>query len=135
MGAYLFDLSLKVESCTCANCGILFAFPEHTMDSLRSSHKTFYCPHGHPNVFRGATEAERLREELKRKEQELANTVERKLMAENDLATAKRSNVRMKAKLTRVKNGVCPCCNRSFENLHRHMESKHPEFKPSETVD
>jgi hypothetical protein len=23
---------------------------------------------------------------------------------------------------------VCPCCNRSFQNLRRHMATKHPEF-------
>ncbi len=28
----------------------------------------------------------------------------------------------------RVKNGVCPCCSRTFENLARHMQSKHPDF-------
>lgn len=31
----------------------------------------------------------------------------------------------------RVHHGVCPCCQRSFENLRRHMASKHPEFNPS----
>lgn len=30
-------------------------------------------------------------------------------------------------KLKRVQNGVCPCCNRSFWNLERHMKSKHPK--------
>lgn len=29
----------------------------------------------------------------------------------------------------RVGNGVCPCCNRTFENLSRHMSCKHPEYK------
>lgn len=29
----------------------------------------------------------------------------------------------------RVKNGVCPCCNRTFENLARHMQAKHSDFK------
>lgn len=28
----------------------------------------------------------------------------------------------------RVSKGVCPCCNRSFENLKNHMESQHPEY-------
>lgn len=30
-------------------------------------------------------------------------------------------------KLKRIHNGVCPCCNRSFVNLQRHMKTKHPE--------
>jgi chemotaxis response regulator CheB len=28
----------------------------------------------------------------------------------------------------RVANGVCPCCNRTFKQLARHMKAKHPEF-------
>lgn len=29
----------------------------------------------------------------------------------------------------RVKNGVCPCCTRSFHNLREHMKTQHPDFK------
>jgi hypothetical protein len=28
----------------------------------------------------------------------------------------------------RVGNGVCPCCNRTFEDLARHMKVKHREY-------
>jgi hypothetical protein len=28
----------------------------------------------------------------------------------------------------RIKNGVCPCCTRSFTNLRRHLQTKHPEY-------
>jgi Fe-S oxidoreductase len=28
---------------------------------------------------------------------------------------------------TRVANGVCPHCNRTFQNLARHMASQHPD--------
>tara|TARA_Y100000310_G_scaffold338946_1_gene430083 strand:- start:1163 stop:1354 length:192 start_codon:yes stop_codon:yes gene_type:complete len=37
-----------------------------------------------------------------------------------------------KGQVTKLKNrakaGVCPCCNRTFQNLSRHMETKHPDF-------
>ena len=29
----------------------------------------------------------------------------------------------------RIHAGVCPCCNRSFPNLQRHMAAKHPDGK------
>jgi hypothetical protein len=29
----------------------------------------------------------------------------------------------------RVGNGVCPCCDRSFTNLRRHMSTQHPAWK------
>jgi hypothetical protein len=28
----------------------------------------------------------------------------------------------------KVSGGVCPCCNRTFVALARHMKTKHPEF-------
>ena len=30
--------------------------------------------------------------------------------------------------IERTGNGVCPCCKRSFTNLRRHMNTKHPNF-------
>lgn len=39
---------------------------------------------------------------------------------------------KLKAQTTRVKNGVCPCCNRSFQNLKRHMNTKHPNWSENE---
>jgi hypothetical protein len=29
---------------------------------------------------------------------------------------------------------VCPCCNRTFSNLQRHMAHKHPQFAKVEAV-
>ena len=34
---------------------------------------------------------------------------------------------KIEKQLKRIHKGVCPCCNRSFTNLKRHMETKHPE--------
>jgi hypothetical protein len=31
----------------------------------------------------------------------------------------------------RIKHGVCPCCNRTFLNLQRHMTTQHPSFNMS----
>ena len=28
----------------------------------------------------------------------------------------------------RVGHGVCPCCNRTFGDLYRHMSTKHPGY-------
>ena len=38
--------------------------------------------------------------------------------------------VREQKKLARVRNGTCPCCQRHFKNLRRHMDNKHPQYKP-----
>lgn len=31
--------------------------------------------------------------------------------------------------------GVCPCCNRSFTNVRRHMTSQHPDYTIPEPAD
>ncbi len=35
---------------------------------------------------------------------------------------------------TRVMNGVCPCCNRTFQNLMAHMKTEHPEAREPVTL-
>lgn len=110
----------------CARCGVAFGITQDLEHRRREDHDTFYCPHGHPNVFRGKTEAEKLREEKRLLERRLANKDE-------DLRSTRASLVATRGQLTktrkRVANGVCPCCNRSFVNVQRHIAGQHPEFK------
>lgn len=111
-------VSLEVQ--TCITCGVHFGVPTEFDKKLRQNHNGFYCPNGHVQYYTGESEAEKLRRELKRKEQEVADQVKAKLQAQNELDAAQR-------KLKRVAKGICPCCNRSFANLHKHMATKHPE--------
>jgi hypothetical protein len=87
---------------------------------LRQNHNEFYCPNGHRQYYTAESDADKLRRELKRKEQEVADQVRAKLQAQSELDAAQR-------KLKRVAKGICPCCNRSFTNLHKHMATKHHE--------
>jgi DNA-binding XRE family transcriptional regulator len=89
----------------------------------RSDRKTFYCPQGHPQSFRvGADEETRLRRELDRqrelREAEAARL--QRVVLERDQIAKAHSKMRV-----RVMNGVCPCCNRTFQNLLRHMQTEH----------
>ncbi|MFB3077027.1 MAG: hypothetical protein ACE1Y4_03380 [Lysobacterales bacterium] len=78
------------------------------------------------------TEADRLRIMLKEEEDGLCRERARHDQTRADLEATELSRRAHKAAATRIKNrvarGVCPCCNRSFTNLHRHMESKHPNY-------
>lgn len=98
---------------------------------------SFYCPLGHSNVYRESEadryrrEAERLKQQMARKDDELRAERER-TDRERRSAAAYRGQV---TKLrTRAKAGVCPCCTRHFSNVERHMASKHPDFDPAENV-
>ena len=105
---------------TCSECGCQFAITDVFEGKLRDSHATFYCPNGHARHFPQDNETEKLRKELKRKEQELADTSIEKIQLRNQIADRDK-------KLKRLTNGVCPCCNRTFSNLHQHMKKQHPE--------
>ena len=113
--------STILVSQTCISCGVQFAMPEELDNRLRQTHKSFFCPNGHIQNYVGKTEAEKLREELKRKEAEIAGIVDEKYAALHQVQT-------LEKKLKRVHNGTCPCCKRSFQNLKKHMASKHPEL-------
>jgi hypothetical protein len=105
----------------CCSCGTVIALEENLERGLRKTKDAFYCPNGHSQVFTGTTEAEKLRHELKRKEQELANKVMQQIQTQAELDKANR-------KLRRVHNGTCPCCKRNFKDLQAHMKTKHPEL-------
>lgn len=105
----------------CCVCGIAFAFPFDLKQTLlkKKQAASFYCPNGHQQHYTGPNEAERLKAELDRERQ-------RREMAEREAAMEKKRADRMQK---RTQAGVCTCCNRSFQNLRRHMQTKHPEKK------
>lgn len=107
----------------CGECGVEFHMPTVLYDECKKQgpDKSFYCPNGHRRVFREAA-ADKLTRERDRLKQQLAQK-------DDEIAEAKASAGKLERKLKRVSKGVCPCCTRSFTNLHRHMQTKHPELK------
>jgi hypothetical protein len=86
--------------------------------------RTYRYAHDKPNAICSATP---LRErDLLRKEQQRHQATRDLLQAEE------RSHVSTKGQLTKARNrakaGLCPCCNRHFTNVERHVKSKHPDF-------
>jgi hypothetical protein len=115
-------VTLVVEQC-CA-CGVAFAMPKTLRDKLADDpNRYFYCPNGHAQHYAYSKE-KKLREEieikLRQKENELWEAQAKRIELEGEIKN--RDN-----KLKRLTNGVCPCCNRSFHNLQRHMKKQHPE--------
>ena len=112
----------------CANCRMLFGITRDFKDSLLTKGGSFYCPQGHGLNY-GKSENDKLKSWL---EQERNNTQWWKEEAESKA----RSLSATKGVLTRTKKrlsgGACPCCNRQFVNLARHMNTKHPEYVTEE---
>ena len=120
--------ALSVTSCW---CGIHLAIPSDLYAiARRNKDHTVYCPLGHKFVYSNTLE-----EQLEETKRQLTAEQKRRRATADLLAHEERSHnatrghvTRKKRQLERVSSGVCPCCNRSFSDLRRHMRSKHPEF-------
>jgi hypothetical protein len=130
----------------CASCGEPIRLEAAQELSLRRSRQTFYCLWGHQNYFpAGKTEAEKAREEAEAMRRERDKLKQNTAYLEDRLKAVKeardhaeRRAAAARGQVTRLKNraaaGVCPCCNRSFENLRRHMQARHKGFALEETA-
>jgi hypothetical protein len=121
---------LVVNTCW---CGMRHAVPKELDEFQQRQHDngeevtSIYCPLGHTYIPSGIGAAERLRRRLASEEDERA-----RVAAERDQAQASaraRKGAATKAR-KRSAAAVCPCCHRSFKQLRRHMENKHPDFDP-----
>lgn len=123
--------SLYFETEICCNCGMAFAILADFQRRRIDDHKTFYCPAGHGQSYKGPTQAMKLRDELERKKQMLEAETARAQKMQDERDRVARAHHKMR---TRVVNGVCPCCNRSFGNLRDHMKTEHPNFGAVQTI-
>ena len=115
---------LMLESEECYSCHIIFYVPSWFHQQRKETGGSFYCPNGHGQHYT-KTEIMRLREKLDEQTREATRQAQRALAAETARQAAERETQRLKK---RAKAGVCPCCNRSFIALQRHIKTKHPEF-------
>src|SRR4030095_11332018 len=131
------DVKFKIEVCCHKGCGVHFGLPYDLYEDLVKSHNWFYCPNGHNQHYVGKTEEEKLREELSRMTEREADQRRLKEQAREETQRINRTLITTKGHITRVKNrivnGVCPCCNRTFQNLKNHMKTQHPAYKKIET--
>lgn len=133
----------KIHILECASCNIDFGIGADFMRRRREDHAGFYCPNGHSNVYNGhsnvyngPSDAEKRAKQAER-ELDAARSLaqresRRRQRAEADARTADYRARAAKGQLTKARKrmaaGVCPCCNRSFQNVLRHMAGQHPDF-------
>jgi hypothetical protein len=121
MAAHAFSFDMR--EMRCGKCGIVFWAPEFYMEQREKDQQNWYCPNGHSRVFREST-ADKLRKELEAEQQRSRMERSMRIDAENAEARIERELKRTKK---RVNAGVCPHCNRTFQQLARHMQCKHAE--------
>lgn len=116
-------------------------------DTYLRNGQSFYCTHGHSQVFKaGKTDAEKLQEQLNEERRMRQRAEQNVAMWQDDARNAReraeherrRANG-YKGHATRIakraKAGTCPCCNRTFKQLAQHMANKHPQFTPLEVIE
>ncbi len=112
---------------TCCNCGVAFGMTVTLHGARKRDGGSFYCPNGHGQHYTESTEAK-----LKQTEKDLKTARSNAQYYREEAEAKARSLSAIRGQITKIKNriskGVCPCCSRSFENLHRHMENKHPGY-------
>lgn len=112
---------VQLETTECCSCGVVFALPKWMLNKRREDKGSFYCPNGHSLSYT-KSRVEKLQEELEQTQRALS-TAKCETMQERRLREdAEQKHARLQK---RVKNGVCPCCKRTFANLARHMATKH----------
>jgi hypothetical protein len=118
-----------LEVMCCPICGVLYAAPEKMLDEARKDPGIGWCCiNGHSLHFPGKTPDQKVKEARDALARERAHhdQTHARLIAQKGATTRVRNE---KARLIgRVANGVCPCCNRTFKQLARHMAAKHPDY-------
>ncbi len=121
-----FTESVTLEKITCGSCAGTMALNQQWLEEKRRESGGFTCPYC--GIRRGwwKSESDRLREQLDAKARELVVSKCETSRERNLREHAEKMRAESDRKLRRVKVGVCPCCNRTFTNLARHMKTKHP---------
>jgi hypothetical protein len=120
---YALPQTIQMTDMQCPTCGTPFAMSERIRADRQQTGAEFFCPVGHPQHYGDTTlkRTQRMLEQANAQNTRLADQVR----VERDAkcrAEAERNRLR-----NRVQKGVCPCCNRTFQNLARHMATKHKE--------
>lgn len=141
MGELQFAFNFRTTDC--CNCGCVFALSADLYQRRLDDGLAFWCPNGHSQHFTTSTVA-KLKKELEetkaKADRDAANARKQLEWANNREAAERKAKVRATRKASafkgiltktknRIANGVCPCCNRTFQNLMGHMATQHPEYK------
>lgn len=125
--------TITLEAMECIHCGAPYGISKEVCNQARKHGGYHYCPHCRGNQgWRGEDEDARRAAEIANLKAQISRADERARRAQQDAEHFEKSRNAYKGQVTKIKaragRGMCPCCNRFFENLHRHMATKHPDF-------
>lgn len=118
----------------CPNCHTLHAFSKEIYLSAHEGKEkaSIYCPRGHGWHYTGKTDLQKKQDEIDELNRRIQRKVQNEAYLEDEIKAARHQAAAFKGVITKIKKrvgkGVCPCCNRHFSDLERHMKNKHSEF-------
>lgn len=118
--------SLELTETVCGKCGGIYAITESfRADCERNSPRGWHCPYcGCAWGYWGKSEANKLREQLARERATHDQTKAELKTVEHRRSAQLAATTKLRA---RSAAGCCGFCNRTFADLRKHVESKHPE--------
>lgn len=135
--AYGTEMSVQIVAVWCPSCGVPYGLAKSYRDRRRDDHQGWKCPNGCAVHFPAGTsdlekKAAKLEAELEAARSLAQREANRRVQAEHQVVVSDRRRAAAKGQLTKTKNrianGVCPCCNRTFVNLGKHMAGQHPDY-------
>lgn len=137
MGNTIYE-TVELTAVNCGVCGATYAINERYRLKKKENGGGWHCPYCQTSWgYFGKTDFQLEREKRELLEQQLHRERASHDQTRADRDAAKRREAAQKAAKTRIKNrvgkGVCPFCNRTFQNLQRHMQSQHPGFAGDES--
>lgn len=139
MGLAQIEQIVTLTQMNCGNCAGTYAINEAYRQKRQDTATGWHCPYCQTAWgYFGTNEAARLRRALEDKQRSLefhkANAASERAAREKTerrLSATRGAKTRLQ---NRIKNGVCPCCTRTFMNLQRHMTTQHPEFTATSDI-
>ena len=120
-----YNVSVQLTVINCGVCGGTYAINERHRQLCSEEGKSWHCPYCKTGWGYSTSEIHTLKSELARAKKEKEWAEQEAMNAENRRRAEKGAKTRLK---NRIAKGVCPCCTRSFVNLKRHMDNKHPDY-------
>jgi phage/plasmid primase-like uncharacterized protein len=117
-------VQITLTEINCGACGGTYAISERYRLHREQKAGFWHCPYCQTTWGYAKGDLQRTQEELAAERTRHQGTIARLNERTAELEKAEKAAKRIRK---RVQAGLCTCCNRTFQNLARHMASKHAD--------
>ena len=128
------EVTTTLTKVHCGECGGVYAISQRYYKKKHEDGGYWNCPYCDCSwgFSEEASELEKARKEAQSQRDNVEwyrNRYAAEQSRHDQTKASLRSHKAAKTRLkNRIANGVCPCCKRHFENLHKHIQTKHPNY-------